>query len=166
MPGRRTISPGDGDPAHGSPNGYKNLGCRGPDCTLAWAEHQAKRRAIDPRLPKVRRMDRISEEDHPELAPNEEPYVFQRPPVKRIEMTGEARLTRAEEKLLPWMTERLDVLGYNPAVTAFYEGETLVVRACLSLMPVEAEEQGWATQVVAEAIEWAKGDPRLVTPCP
>jgi hypothetical protein len=111
-------------------------------------------------------VDRASEEDHPEPAHNEEPYVFQRPPVKRIEQTAEVRLGRAEEKLLPWMTERLDVLGYNPAVTAFYEGETLVVRACLSLMPVEAQEQGWATQVVAEAVEWAKSDPRLVTPCP
>ena len=106
-------------------------------------------------------MDRISEEDHPEPAAHEEPYVFERPPVKRIERTAETRLTRAEEKLLPWMTERLDVLGYNPAVVAFYEGEELVVRACLALMPVEAAETGWEDHVLAQAVEWARGDCRV-----
>jgi hypothetical protein len=33
------IYPGDGDPRHGTANGYGNLGCRGPDCTAAWARY-------------------------------------------------------------------------------------------------------------------------------
>lgn len=88
--------------------------------------------------------------------------MFERPPVKRIETTAEARLARADENLLPWVTERLDVLGYNPAVVAFYEGEALVVRICMALMPMEASEKGWAELVLSEAIAWARTDPRLV----
>lgn len=159
--GRRRITPGDGDPAHGTANGYGNLGCRGPDCTAAWTEFTRTRRQVDPRRTKLERLAKRPPEAHPEPDPDEEPYVFQRPPVKRIETTAEVRLTRAEEKLLPWLTERLVVLDYNPEVVAFYDGETLVVRACLALMPVEAEEPGWATQVLSEAVEWARGDPRL-----
>ena len=90
--------------------------------------------------------------------------MFKRDPVKRIEMTGEARLARSDENLLPWMHERLDVLGYAPEVSAVIDGDELFVRACLSLMPVEAQEPGWADQVLKEAIEWARDDPRLVVP--
>lgn len=31
----KRITPGDGDPRHGTRNGYVNLGCRGADCTAA-----------------------------------------------------------------------------------------------------------------------------------
>ncbi len=31
----KRIAPGDGDPRHGTRNGYVNLGCRGADCTAA-----------------------------------------------------------------------------------------------------------------------------------
>lgn len=34
---KRTIQPGDGDPRHGTSNGYNNLKCRCPECTTAWA---------------------------------------------------------------------------------------------------------------------------------
>ncbi len=160
--GRRTISPGDGDPAHGTANGYSNLKCHCDECKQAWADYSCGRRAGDPRRTKLERLAKVPEQDHPEPDPHEEPYVFQRPPVKRIEVTAEVRLTRAEEKLLPWLAERLDVLGYNPEVVAFYDGEELVVRACMALMPAEAAEPAWADKVLVEAVEWARGDPRLV----
>lgn len=86
--------------------------------------------------------------------------MFQREPVKRIEMTGEVRIPADQENLLPWMTERLVVLDYNPEVKVVRDGEELVVRCALSLMPVEAIEPEWAAGVVREAIEWAKDDPR------
>jgi len=35
---RPKIEPGDGDPRHGSTNGYANLNCRCGDCRAAWAE--------------------------------------------------------------------------------------------------------------------------------
>lgn len=31
----KRITPGDGDPRHGTRNGYVNLRCRGADCTVA-----------------------------------------------------------------------------------------------------------------------------------
>lgn len=37
---RNGIEPGDGDPRHGSANGYNNLGCRCPDCRDANAARQ------------------------------------------------------------------------------------------------------------------------------
>jgi len=33
------IWPGDGDPRHGTRNGYVNLGCRCDACRAAWAEY-------------------------------------------------------------------------------------------------------------------------------
>jgi hypothetical protein len=42
---RSRIVPGDGDPRHGTANGYANLGCRGPDCRRANAEAAAAQRA-------------------------------------------------------------------------------------------------------------------------
>lgn len=159
---RRTITPGDGDPAHGTANGYKNLGCRGPDCREAWAKSQQRLREADPRRRKVERLAKQPTEVHPEPDPNEEPYVFARTPMKRVEMTGTIRLSLGDEDLIPWMTERLEVLRYFPMVTLAVDGDDLLVRCCLSLMPVEAAEKGWADQVVAEAVEWARGDPRLV----
>jgi hypothetical protein len=33
---RTPIQPGDGDPRHGTVNGYGNLQCRCPDCTEAY----------------------------------------------------------------------------------------------------------------------------------
>jgi hypothetical protein len=161
--GRRTISPGDGDPAHGTPNGYSNLRCHCDECKRAWADYSCGRRQIDPRRTKVERLAKRKREDHPDPDPEEEPYVFSRPPVKRTIVTGEARLALSDEKLLPWMTERLVVLDYDPDVKAFRDGGVLVVRCALALMPSEVAEKGWADQVVAEAVEWARGDPRLAT---
>jgi hypothetical protein len=34
------IFPGDGDPRHGSANGYNNLQCRCAPCTAAWAAYR------------------------------------------------------------------------------------------------------------------------------
>lgn len=45
MVNRSTITPGDGDPRHGTANGYNNLGCRGPDCTAAVRAQRAAWRA-------------------------------------------------------------------------------------------------------------------------
>jgi hypothetical protein len=36
---RTKISEGDGDPRHGTVNGYSNLGCRCPECRQAWTEY-------------------------------------------------------------------------------------------------------------------------------
>lgn len=88
--------------------------------------------------------------------------MFARTPVKRVEMTGTIRLSLGDEDLIPWMTERLELLRYFPEVTLAVDGDDLLVQCCLSLMPVEAAEKGWADQVVAQAVEWARGDPRLV----
>jgi hypothetical protein len=38
------IHPGDGDPRHGSENGYSNLRCRCQHCRRAWAFTYQKRR--------------------------------------------------------------------------------------------------------------------------
>jgi hypothetical protein len=38
------IHPGDGDPRHGSDNGYSNLRCRCQQCRQAWARTYQKRR--------------------------------------------------------------------------------------------------------------------------
>jgi hypothetical protein len=38
------IHPGDGDPRHGSNNGYSNLGCRCQHCRQAWARTYQERR--------------------------------------------------------------------------------------------------------------------------
>lgn len=46
----KRISPGDGDPRHGTANGYQNLGCRGPCCRAAWATYYDDLRA-KPRSP-------------------------------------------------------------------------------------------------------------------
>ena len=37
------IHEGDGDPRHGTDNGYRNLGCRCEPCTTAEAEYQHRR---------------------------------------------------------------------------------------------------------------------------
>lgn len=162
MPVNSPIFPGDGDSRHGTVTGYKNHQCRCDLCRRSWADYSRGWMAADPLRKKKHRFANRQVVPEPEPDLDEEPYVFSRPPVKRIETTAEVRLSRQDEPLLPWMTERLVVLDYNPEVAAFYEGETLVVRVCLALMPVEAEVPGWADQVVAEAVEWAKGDPRLV----
>jgi hypothetical protein len=161
---RRTIAPGDGDPAHGSVNGYVNLRCRGGDCQAAWNDYAKKRRESDPAVTKTERLAKKRAIVHPAPDTEEEPYVFQRPPVKRIEKRAEARIPADAEPLLPWMTERLVVLDYNPEVKVVRDGDELVVRVCLSLMPAEAAEPGWAKKMLLDAIEWAKGDPRLVAP--
>lgn len=160
------IAPGDGDRAHGTVNGYANLGCRGEDCAAAWATYARERRRSDPIVSKSHKVAKRKPEVHPEPDRDEEPYVFQREPVKRIEMTGEVVVPADQEPMLPWMTERLVVLGYNPEVKVLRRGNELVIRCALALMPTEAKETGWADGVVREAIEWAKGDPRLVSPCP
>lgn len=36
---RSRIQPGDGDPRHGTTNGYGNLGCHCGDCRRAWAAY-------------------------------------------------------------------------------------------------------------------------------
>lgn len=36
MSARARIQPGDGDPRHGTPNGYSNLDCRCQPCRDAW----------------------------------------------------------------------------------------------------------------------------------
>lgn len=43
-PNRTCITPGDGDPRHGTLNGYTNLSCRGPCCRQAMATWQHTRR--------------------------------------------------------------------------------------------------------------------------
>jgi hypothetical protein len=53
MSNRTTITPGDGDPRHGTANGYHNLGCHSPCCREAWATEMrahrtARAEAIDP----------------------------------------------------------------------------------------------------------------------
>lgn len=35
------ITPGDGDPRHGTSNGYNNLDCRCVECQSAWAAYTA-----------------------------------------------------------------------------------------------------------------------------
>ena len=39
---RRGIDPGDGDPRHGTANGYNNLLCRCDDCREAWRVRHRK----------------------------------------------------------------------------------------------------------------------------
>ncbi len=41
---RTRILPGDGDPRHGTINGYCNLRCRCVECRAAWAAYIADRR--------------------------------------------------------------------------------------------------------------------------
>lgn len=44
MTTRRCIQPGDGDPRHGTANGYANHGCRCEACRVAWrTRHRADR---------------------------------------------------------------------------------------------------------------------------
>lgn len=43
---RQRISEGDGDPRHGTVNGYGNLDCRCPACTDAWRADYAERRRL------------------------------------------------------------------------------------------------------------------------
>lgn len=160
MPVQHPIQPGDGDSRHGTANGYKNHKCRCDECQAGWAAYSRDWTAADPLRRKRHRVANQTEVVHPEPDEEEEPYVFQRESVKRIEMTGEVRIPADQENLLPWMTERLVVLDYNPEVKVVRDGEELVVRCALSLMPVEAIEPEWAAGVVREAIEWAKDDPR------
>ncbi len=57
---RNRIQSGDGDPRHGTTNGYSNHGCRCEDCTVAWATyhrqymgtnlHQREKRNLRSRL--------------------------------------------------------------------------------------------------------------------
>lgn len=43
------IAPGDGDPRHGTPNGYTNYACRCPDCRGAnAAQHRGLKLRRDP----------------------------------------------------------------------------------------------------------------------
>ncbi len=50
---RSTISPGDGDPRHGTPNGYLNLSCKCADCKRAHSiYHRALMHADPERLRK------------------------------------------------------------------------------------------------------------------
>ncbi len=42
---RPTITEGDGDPRHGTDNGYDNLRCRCPACRAAWAVVVQRRKA-------------------------------------------------------------------------------------------------------------------------
>lgn len=48
MAKRYFITPGDGDPRHGTANGYNNLGCRCPECTEAWAVSHCRYMNADP----------------------------------------------------------------------------------------------------------------------
>jgi hypothetical protein len=43
---RKTIAPGDGDPRHGTTNGYTNLACRCQDCRNAWAVYCYRRQQV------------------------------------------------------------------------------------------------------------------------
>jgi len=47
---KQRITPGDGDPRHGTSNGYCNLRCRCAECREAWrvyyAQHRARERWI------------------------------------------------------------------------------------------------------------------------
>lgn len=52
----RYIEPGDGDPRHGTPNGYNNLRCRCRACQDAWA--------AEVRDYQVRRRGTLSPDDH------------------------------------------------------------------------------------------------------
>lgn len=45
---RSRIYPGDGDPRHGTPNGYRNLGCHCDDCKAANAKEQHRYMHADP----------------------------------------------------------------------------------------------------------------------
>jgi hypothetical protein len=40
---KTTIQPGDGDPCHGTYNGYNNLGCRCDACRVAHTDHLRER---------------------------------------------------------------------------------------------------------------------------
>lgn len=57
-PKRPTIRPGDGDPRHGTLNGYTNLNCRCQPCRDAWAEYclgqraSRRRRGLEPDDPR------------------------------------------------------------------------------------------------------------------
>lgn len=42
---RTRLQPGDGDPRHGTVNGYTNLRCRCGRCRLAWQKYQIVLRA-------------------------------------------------------------------------------------------------------------------------
>lgn len=54
MATKARIAAGDGDPRHGTVNGYVNLKCRCPDCRKAWAERaRALRREHELREPPV-----------------------------------------------------------------------------------------------------------------
>jgi hypothetical protein len=44
---RQRITPGDGDPRHGTINGYTNLSCRCPECRSAWSAYILKRRKYE-----------------------------------------------------------------------------------------------------------------------
>lgn len=52
-PHRSRITPGDGDPRHGTLNGYTNLSCRCPCCRQAMATWQRKRRARRERTDRI-----------------------------------------------------------------------------------------------------------------
>ncbi len=42
---KNPIRPGDGDPRHGTTNGYINHGCRCAECRGAWADYCYRRQA-------------------------------------------------------------------------------------------------------------------------
>jgi hypothetical protein len=42
---RITMTAGDGDPRHGTLNGYVNQRCRCVECRAAWAEYRRQQRA-------------------------------------------------------------------------------------------------------------------------
>lgn len=73
--GRSRISPGDGDPRHGSWNGYHNLKCRCEACTAAWADWylrwtHAKRERVEAHAARERERYRrnIADNEAPETS--------------------------------------------------------------------------------------------------
>jgi hypothetical protein len=55
----KRITPGDGDPRHGTRNGYVNLGCRGADCTAAKTEYDRYRGRSVPGMRRRRVTDEL-----------------------------------------------------------------------------------------------------------
>lgn len=57
---RSRIQPNDGDPRHGTQNGYVNLWCRCEDCTEAWRVYHREYMNRDPnRLAKQAQAQRL-----------------------------------------------------------------------------------------------------------
>lgn len=69
---RTAITPGDGDPRHGTTNGYTNLHCRCPDCRQAWA--QRTRTYRNPDTP-TDQPDTPTPTPWPPLSPEQQAYL-------------------------------------------------------------------------------------------